>query len=185
MIETAKQIAHHWHNVVVGQKRKYTGAPYTVHTSAVADLVARFGGTPAMIAAAHLHDVVEDTPLTLDGLTSELAATGMGVTDAVLIVSYVGDLTDVFTKADFPAFNRRQRKDMERGRQANMADASKMIKMCDCLDNAKDILVNDPGFGKVFVAEVRKLFPFIKDAHAGVAAELEAVLWPKITDYSI
>lgn len=185
MIEAAKKIAHHYHTVVAKQVRKYSGLPYTVHTSAVADIVARHGGSPIAIAAAHLHDTIEDTPLALAMLHDELLAHGVEESSAVLIGHYVSDLTDVFTKTDFPACNRRERKDMERNRQAAMSQGAKAIKMADCIDNAKDILINDPGFGKVFVSEVRKLFPLIKDAHAGLAAELEDILWPKITDYSI
>src|SRR5690554_7582422 len=44
----------------VGQRRKYTGEPYWMHTAAVAEAVKESGGTPEMVAAAHLHDTVED-----------------------------------------------------------------------------------------------------------------------------
>ena len=54
----------------IGQVRKYTGEPYPVHLAGVAR---RVGETPgcseAMIAAAWLHDVLEDVPsVTLDQL---------------------------------------------------------------------------------------------------------------------
>jgi acetylornithine/succinyldiaminopimelate/putrescine aminotransferase len=44
----------------VGQTRKYTGEPYEVHPDAVRALVETVTKDPATLAAAHLHDVVED-----------------------------------------------------------------------------------------------------------------------------
>ena len=67
LIEKAKQFAHEAHDSI-GQKRKYSGEPYWVHTDAVAEKVAAIGGTEVMVAAAHLHDVLEDvTPLDKTG----------------------------------------------------------------------------------------------------------------------
>jgi (p)ppGpp synthase/HD superfamily hydrolase len=50
----------------IGQKRKYTGEDYIVHPIAVAEIVRSVPHTEVMIAAALLHDVVEDTPVTLE-----------------------------------------------------------------------------------------------------------------------
>lgn len=44
-----------------GQRRKGDGAPYILHPEAVAELVADHGGDEIQIAAALLHDVLEDT----------------------------------------------------------------------------------------------------------------------------
>ena len=49
-----------------GQKRKYTGDDYIVHPVAVAQIVRDFGGSVDQQAAALLHDVVEDTDVTID-----------------------------------------------------------------------------------------------------------------------
>lgn len=49
----------------IGQVRKYTGEPYINHPAAVAELVSSVPHTPEMLAAAWLHDTVEDTPITL------------------------------------------------------------------------------------------------------------------------
>ncbi|HEY9809312.1 MAG TPA: bifunctional (p)ppGpp synthetase/guanosine-3',5'-bis(diphosphate) 3'-pyrophosphohydrolase [Halomicronema sp.] len=48
-----------------GQCRK-SGEPYICHPIAVAGLLRDLGGSPAMIAAGFLHDVVEDTEVTLE-----------------------------------------------------------------------------------------------------------------------
>ena len=56
--------------------RKYSGQPYDVHLRAVAKLVATVSSDPAVIAAAWLHDVVEDTEVDLE----ELARLGFSAT---------------------------------------------------------------------------------------------------------
>lgn len=47
-----------------GQRRK-SGEPYIAHPVAVAGLLRDLGGDEAMIAAGFLHDVVEDTDVTI------------------------------------------------------------------------------------------------------------------------
>jgi GTP pyrophosphokinase len=53
-----------------GQRRR-SGEPYIVHPIEVAVLVSDLGGSRSMIWAAMLHDVVEDTPATLDDVTTQ------------------------------------------------------------------------------------------------------------------
>lgn len=57
MIKKAMDVAIEFHD---GQTRK-SGEPYVVHPICVACIVAFYGGDEAMICAALLHDVVEDT----------------------------------------------------------------------------------------------------------------------------
>ncbi|MBW3551609.1 MAG: HD domain-containing protein [Proteobacteria bacterium] len=59
----ARNFAAHAHH---GQTRKYTGEPYFNHCEDVAHLVEASGGDKTMIAAASLHDTIEDTDLTRD-----------------------------------------------------------------------------------------------------------------------
>lgn len=49
------------------QKRR-SGDPYITHPLAVATILAELGMTPTTLAAALLHDTVEDTGYTLDRL---------------------------------------------------------------------------------------------------------------------
>ena len=48
----------------INHRRKYNKQPYHVHLEAVAGLVASVCDDQEMIAAAWLHDTVEDTPAT-------------------------------------------------------------------------------------------------------------------------
>ena len=85
IIERAELFATAAHGAT-GQKRKYTDEPYVIHLREVALLVAEHGGDDAMIAAAWLHDVVEDTAITLDEITAHFGED---------VASLVFALTDV------------------------------------------------------------------------------------------
>ena len=50
----------------VGQLRKYTSDPYIVHPTEVADIVQTVAHTEVMVAAALLHDTVEDTDASME-----------------------------------------------------------------------------------------------------------------------
>lgn len=62
LICRAFEFAHQLHK---GQYRK-SGEPYICHPVAVAGILRDLGGSPAMIAAGFLHDVVEDTDVTIE-----------------------------------------------------------------------------------------------------------------------
>lgn len=49
-----------------GMRRKGTGRPFILHPVEVAAIVGTMTGDPEAIAAAVLHDVIEDTPVTAD-----------------------------------------------------------------------------------------------------------------------
>lgn len=53
-----------------GQKRK-SGEPYAVHPILVAAITARFSKDSSMVVSALLHDVVEDTPCTINDIEKE------------------------------------------------------------------------------------------------------------------
>ncbi len=67
VIERAYVVAERAHR---GQKRR-SGEPYITHPIAVAQILADLGVAPVVIAAALLHDTVEDTDYSLDQLTTE------------------------------------------------------------------------------------------------------------------
>jgi len=67
IVERAFQVAARAH---AGQKRK-SGDPYITHPVAVAAILAELGMTPPTLAAALLHDTVEDTSYTLAALRED------------------------------------------------------------------------------------------------------------------
>jgi GTP diphosphokinase / guanosine-3',5'-bis(diphosphate) 3'-diphosphatase len=66
LIKNAFEFAYELH----GDQKRKSGEPYICHPIAVAGLLRDLGGGAAMIAAGFLHDVVEDTPITIDGIES-------------------------------------------------------------------------------------------------------------------
>lgn len=67
LIVRAYEVARKAH---AGQRRK-SGEPYITHPVAVATILAELGMTPQTLAAALLHDTVEDTEYTLDDLRAD------------------------------------------------------------------------------------------------------------------
>jgi (p)ppGpp synthase/HD superfamily hydrolase len=132
-------------HAAVGQLRKYTFEPYIVHPAEVAEIVASVGGSDAQIAAAWLHDTVEDT-----GVTSELIRKEFGDEVATL----VGWLTDV-SRPDHG--NRAARKAVDRAHTASAPAEAQTIKLADLICNTKSIVAHDPEFARVYLAEKRAL----------------------------
>lgn len=147
-IEAAQAFAHAAHDSV-GQKRKYTGEPYWVHTDEVAQIVASVGGTEDMIVAAHLHDVLEDvTPINPE-YSFQRILKEFGQNAASMVV----DLTDEFIKEKYPKMNRAKRKQRERERIEKTQFDSQTIKLADLLSNTRSIVAHDPDFARVYLRE--------------------------------
>ena len=81
----------------INHRRKYNNEPYHVHLSAVAKLVSSVTDDESMIAAAWLHDTVEDTQATLEDIEETF---GMPVAEALAcgtpaVISDRGSLPEV------------------------------------------------------------------------------------------
>ncbi len=70
--EQARRYATQAH-AEAGQRRKYTDEPYIVHPAAVVELVRSVSHDEHLLAAAWLHDTVEDTGTTLSDIENFLA----------------------------------------------------------------------------------------------------------------
>ena len=150
IIERAQEYAVSAH-ARINQLRKYSLQPYDVHLRAVAGLVASVTADPAMVAAAWLHDVVEDTPATFDDVEREFGGD---------IMSLVKELTDVSRPGDG---NRAARKALDREHLARGSARAKTIKLADIIDNCSDICRHDPKFGHVYLAEARSLLGVLRE----------------------
>lgn len=143
-----------------GQTRKYTGEPYIVHPIAVADLVSTVSSDEQTIAAAYLHDVIEDTHGSEDAARrAVLDSFGDDVT------RLVDELTDVFTKARYPKLNRAARKEKERERLAGVSFQAKTIKLADVACNSHDIARQNSTFAPVYLKEKEAFLEVLGDGH--------------------
>ena len=123
------------------QKRKYTGEPYIVHPIAVSEIVKTVPHTDEMIAAALLHDVVEDTHFTIDDINDRFGNK---------VAELVSWLTDVSRPEDG---NRKTRKSLDREHIVEAPAEAQTIKLADLIHNTKSIEQHDPGFWKVYKQE--------------------------------
>ncbi|HEV7290938.1 MAG TPA: HD domain-containing protein [Devosia sp.] len=135
----------------INQRRKYTGEPYIVHPKAVAEIVRTVPHDGPMIAAALLHDVVEDTPVTIEEILNEFGRE-------------VGELVDWLTDVSLPSDgNRRKRKHLDLLHTAKATPAAKTIKLADLIDNTRTIAKYDPSFWRVYKREKIALLEVLKE----------------------
>ncbi len=142
------------------QKRKYTGEPYVNHTIQVAKIVKDYGGDDNMVYAAVLHDVLEDTPIRELDLLDRLLDI-LNTKDSIDVLKLVKELTDVYTKDNYPDVNRKGRKEMEAIRMGRISPKAQTIKYADLLDNGQDIMKNDPKFGRVYLKEKELILKYM------------------------
>ena len=124
MIEKAYSMADKAHQGVC----RRSGEPYICHPLAVARLVLDLGMDTESIAAALLHDVVEDTPTTLDDLKAAFGE------EVALLVDGVTKLT----KIQFSNIEELQAENLRKMLLAMSRDVRVMIiKLCDRLHNMR------------------------------------------------
>lgn len=123
MKRKAKQLAEKAHE---GQRRKFEGQPFVEHPKAVALLVQRVtDATEEMVAAALLHDVVEDTEVEIGEIEDRF---GKKVAKFVQSLTTNKEKRDEFGKAAYLGH-----------KMAGMEDKTLIIKLCDRYHNVKRI----------------------------------------------
>lgn len=150
ILEKIKEFADRSHG---DQLRKYTFDRYIVHPVRVMEILENYTMDLPVLAAALLHDVLEDTPVTKQNL-QEYLHTIMTPTQTTKTVTLVVELTDVFTHQNFPELNRKARKQKELERLRSISPESQTIKYADILDNSIDISKHDKHFSPVYLNEV-------------------------------
>ncbi|MDF8364699.1 HD domain-containing protein [Achromobacter anxifer] len=133
----------------IGQTRRWTGEPYHFHANAVASMVATVeGATPGMVAAAYLHDTVDDTrrnpPATRVTITLLSSLFGEEV------ASYVDWLSEPEELAKCP---RVRRIELLTERLSRSPAPVQTIKCADIGCNAPSIAMFDPKFARVWLGE--------------------------------
>ena len=138
-------------HAAVGQKRKYTGEDYIHHPVQVANIIYSRGYSDEMLAAAYLHDVVEDTHVPIELIEGEFGK---------CVATLVAGLTDVSKPEDG---NRAVRKEIDRQHTAKQSPACKTIKLADLISNSRSILQHDKEFAKVYLKEKQLLLEVLKE----------------------
>ncbi len=105
--------------------------------------------TEEMIIAALLHDVVEDTPVTIGEVREHFGDK---------VAELVAMLSDVSKPADG---NRAARKAIDRAHTAKACPEAQTIKLADMIHNTENIIEHDKDFGRVYVREMDLLLPLL------------------------
>lgn len=122
LIERADQLAARAHE---GQTRKESNVPYITHPRAVAEKLKEYGFSDTVLAAALVHDVVEDTPLTIGEVRQELG-------------DDVARLVEPVTHDDSLSWEEKKQKYIDTVRAAS--DEVKAISTADKIHNAESFI---------------------------------------------
>lgn len=137
-----------------GQRRKYTDEPYIVHPAAVVELVRSVTDCEVMLAAAWLHDTVEDTPSTLNDISRHFGPA-------------VAELVEMLTDSHpAEAKNRAARKVAHFRHTARASADAQTIKLADIIDNTRSIIHFDAHFARVYLVEKRVQIALLTDGNA-------------------
>lgn len=151
-----------------GQKRKYTGEAYVWHPIAVAWEVYKVeDSTWEMVAAALLHDVVEDC-----NVDSEVIFLNFGWEVGELVYW----LTDVSIPEDG---NRITRKALDRQHTSEAPAKAQTIKLADLINNSESIEKHDKDFAVVFMKEMNLLLDVLTEGDKGLYNKTVQI----VTDY--
>ena len=125
-IERAYRLAEKMH----GDQRRVSGVPYILHPTSVACIIVDLGMDTDSVVAALLHDVVEDTPVTLEEVEQ-------------MFGKDVANLVNGVTKISKIAYTSREERQAENVRKMLMAMSDDIrviiIKLADRLHNMRTI----------------------------------------------
>jgi 8-oxo-dGTP pyrophosphatase MutT (NUDIX family) len=151
LIERAAVFAQEKHAT---QMRQWSGLPYFSHLEGVANIVRSVGGSPEMVAAAYLHDVIED-----QGVPEQEIRELFGPVVAKLVVEMtkVSDQKWPKDKPETwpvdekgnPAYpKRKERSGHDLTHYSSISPQGQTIKLADILHNGYDMIDSNPKFTK-------------------------------------
>ena len=117
-------------NAHAGTERRGKGYPYIVHPMEAMEIVATMTADQELLAAAALHDTVEDTDVTVEQLQAEFGER---------IASLVADESDVMPAGMTEEASWHQRKQASIDRLSKASHDAKIVAMGDKLSNMRAI----------------------------------------------
>ena len=131
--------------------------PYWNHLKRVAATVHAVGGDEEMVAAAWLHDTLEDHP-------DKVSAADLKALFGDRVTGMVVALTDVGHEYG----NRAARKAIDTARLAAADADTQTIKLADLIDNTSTITEHDPKFAKLYLKEKADLLKVMTKGNASL-----------------
>lgn len=173
LIDNARLFAMEAHKT---QTRKYTGKPYFTHPERVAKAVTEYyfrqpqspsgvpSGVPIIVAAAYLHDVVEDCNVSFDDIRNKFGQN---------VMELVAWLTN---RSKGMKLRRNDRKKIDRAVIKCAPTEAKIIKLFDRIDNLGEIPIDaekqDTSFMELYAYESIELAEAIGDVNINLKIEL-------------
>jgi (p)ppGpp synthase/HD superfamily hydrolase len=187
ILDDAASFAEQAHGAT-GQERKFTGEPYFVHSKRVAlrleELLTPLLGTrelswpyyETIIAAAYLHDVVEDCNVPISTIKEKFGP---------IVAEHVAWLTNDKTAIDYLMTDKNINKYEAKGiylayKMNRMSLHTRLIKWADREDNVRD-LANLPSDQAEFATNYARETKYILEQLAFVPTPVEAILIASIT----
>ncbi len=168
----AAAFAAHKHR---NQRRKDAGAsPYINHPLALAAVLAHEGGVddPVTLAAALLHDTVEDTETTAQELASAFGAE---------VAAVVMEVTDDKT------LPKPERKRLQVEHAATMSDRAQLVKLADKICNLRDVAASPPADWplerrQAYFDWAKQVVDRLRGVHPGLEAVFDATFAARPVD---
>jgi (p)ppGpp synthase/HD superfamily hydrolase len=132
-LEKIKQYAKEKHH---NQFRKFGNIPYVNHPIKVAEMVKKHTDDKEVIAAAYLHDVLEDTPTTYDEILG-------------IFGKKIADLVQELTNDEYMKKKMGKRKYLTL-KINNLSEEARLIKFFDRLDNVRDLNKSNKSFASYY-----------------------------------
>ncbi len=138
------------------QTLKYSSDRYIRHLVKVMKKCSQHTVDIAVLAAALLHDVLEDTTITVSQLELFLVDK-MPEEIASRTLRIVTELTDVYISRRFPFLSRHERKTKETERLENASPEAQTVKYAEIIDNCLHIVDQDMDFAGGYIQESKEL----------------------------
>ena len=160
LIKSARLFANSSHQRISVDRSPALQSP-EVHLKSVAQIVASVSEDPKVIAAAWLHDIVEDTSVTISEVERRFGAD-------------VANLVDEVTVAGNPkGRNRAARIALSRHHFVSVSAAAKTVKLADLIDTCRDLSRNEPELLGAYAAEASEMLHVLDGGDERLLARLK------------
>ena len=124
--------ARHYCITAHGDQKRANGSPYWTHPAAVVQLLRDDGCNDVdVLAAAYLHDVLEDTPITREEIAEQFG-------------EKITVLVEQLTNSDFPGRTREQKHAALAEEARRMSPGARWVKLADRLHNLSKMKDKSP-----------------------------------------
>jgi (p)ppGpp synthase/HD superfamily hydrolase len=163
LVDKAKSYAQERHK---GQQRKFSDSPYFVHPRNTAMILDTLTNDADLIASGYLHDIIEDTDATFDGLVGSFNER---------IANIVREITN-----DNQAVEEKGKTQHLKNKLRTVSLDALLVKLADRYDNVNDLGTVPNDFSERYAEETRELLNVVKNRndlnseHCKLVSRIEA-----------